>query len=72
VTVGAYNPTKNVVELEGLDGTFATTVSQFVTYLSTLCYLFVHFGVTYLTTFSYLLVHSVTYLSTPCQYSQVL
>ena len=30
VKVGAYNPTKNVVELEGLDDTFATTVSHSV------------------------------------------
>ena len=27
VMVGAFNPVKNVVELEGLDGTFAKTVS---------------------------------------------
>lgn len=28
MTVGAYNPAKNIVELEGLDGTFAQTVGQ--------------------------------------------
>lgn len=28
VKVGAYNPAKNIVELEGLDDTFAQTVSR--------------------------------------------